>query len=115
MTKSIALACALTIGISASAFAQTTQTSVVGASGDPSYPVQVTASNGIVYKCERDVENRNGVPVRVCVRDELADADQFLRDNSALKNGLIAAGVVALVLLLASSIDGDDSAPTFGG
>ncbi|TMM54561.1 hypothetical protein [Sulfitobacter sabulilitoris] len=95
MTRFLASAAALTFALVAStASAQdVTQTGVVGESGVAGYPVQITASNGIVYNCEAEVGSQNGVPVRTCVR---ANATTGITDNGAYA---AAAGVVLVAFL----------------
>lgn len=114
MRTTFALASTLMIGFGGAAFAQTTQTSVVGASGDPSYPLQVTGSNGVQYKCENETENRNGVTVRSCVRDTSDGAGVFGSGTTEVGTGAIAAGAVGLIVI-AASLDGSDSATTTTG
>lgn len=86
---------------------QTQQTSVVGTSGDATYSVQVTGSDGVTYNCLPTLRVQGGVQYRTCVKAGAAAVS-----NGALVGGTLGgAGVggavlFALVVALAAGDDG---------
>lgn len=93
-----------------SAFAQTTQTSVAGASGDPVYSLRVNASDGVTYNCKPEIETIAGVQVRECVRADRGPG--LIAAGEGLTTGAGAAAVGLLVLAVAAGGGGDNSATT---
>ena len=80
---------------------ETTQQSVIGASGDPIYSVQIAGANGATYNCRPDIQTVGGRLVRQCRRLNGVANGQLLGGTLAAP-GALAAGAV-LVLLAASS------------
>lgn len=80
---------------------ETTQASVNGPSGDPTYSVQITGANGEIYNCRPDIQTVAGQLVRRCQRLSGVVNGQLL-GGSLSTGGALAAGAV-LVLLAAGS------------
>ncbi|WP_299141038.1 hypothetical protein [uncultured Tateyamaria sp.] len=86
---------------------ETTQQTVVGASGDPVYSVQVTGVNGETYNCRPDIQTVNGQLVRRCQRLNVVNGQ--LLGGSLATTGAIAAAAIVLVALAS---DGGSSTTT---
>ncbi|MEO0668061.1 MAG: hypothetical protein AAFZ99_09115 [Pseudomonadota bacterium] len=91
----------------------TTQASVGGATGDPTYSVRVIGADGVAYNCRPDVTQVDGSPARLCRR-----ATGGGGGNGALEGGTITAGgaaaigVVAIALVAGSDSDDSTTAST---
>ena len=91
------------------AWAQATQTSVLGNSGNPAYPVQVQADNGVVYHCKSNIETIDGSPARRCVRPDDDGGTVF---GSGTAGGISNAPVIAAGLLLVIAAASGSSSTT---
>ena len=101
---SIAAAVALT---ATSSFAQvTSQENVLGASGNPAYPLEVQGANGVIYNCENEIVMIDGVNARRCVRE--GQGGLFANGSGMAAGGAAAAGILLLAVLL----DDDDNNST---
>jgi hypothetical protein len=101
-----AMAFALSAGVATAQ--ETTQTGVLGASGDPVYSLQVQGANGVIYNCMPEVQVVDGVRARRCV----ASGEGTLRDAG---QGLTEAGPAIgalLVVLVAIGSGGGGSSTT---
>ncbi|WP_417770666.1 hypothetical protein [Stappia sp.] len=78
----------------------TTQETVIGASGDPVYSVQIVGANGVVYNCLPDLVVKDGLTVRQCRR--VGSGGSVTLDGTG--PAAIAAGLV-----LVAVISADDS------
>lgn len=105
--KTFITAAAATALMATGAFAQATQTGVVGASGDPTYSLQVTASNGQTYNCIPQVQTIAGVPSRQCV-----NANPAAGGLGGLGAGLGAGGGVAAAALVVLAVAAGGSSST---
>lgn len=92
-------------------FAQTKQTSVVGTSGDSTYSVQVTGSDGQTYNCLPKLRIEDGVKYRTCVLDGAVIAGNGALTGGTLSGGAVAGGVV-FALLVAAAAGGDGAVGT---
>ena len=81
---------------------ETTQASVNGPSGDPTYSVQITGANGETYNCRPDIQTVNGQLVRRCQRLNGVVNGQLL-GGSLTTGGALAAGAVLILLAAGSS------------
>jgi len=86
---------------------ETTQQTVVGASGDPVYSVQVSGVNGETYNCRPDIQTVNGQLVRRCQRLNVVNGQ--LLGGSLTTTDAIAAAAFVFVALAA---DGGSSTTT---
>ncbi|MEO0400862.1 MAG: hypothetical protein AAF214_00645 [Pseudomonadota bacterium] len=112
MRKTIqsAVVCAVT-GLPVAA-QDTTQQSVVGASGNPIYSVQVVGQNGVTYNCLPDLQRIESQLVRRCQRLNAAGGTSNGLLGGSLSTGL-AAGAVAFVLVaVAAGSDGSTATTT---
>ena len=98
MTRFLATAAAMTLafGVSAVSAQEAMQTGVTGQSGNLDYPLQITASNGLVYNCKAEIENVGGQAQRTCVR---ANSGTGISENAAVA---AAGGAVAIALIVAN-------------
>lgn len=102
MKRIITTAMALALGAGIAQAQDTTQTGVLGQSGDPVYSLQVQGANGVIYNCIPEVKVIDGVRARECIpadRAGLFDAGEGLTDAAAP----IAAGVLAIVAIAGGS------------
>ncbi|MDG1470077.1 MAG: hypothetical protein P8Q26_00735 [Ascidiaceihabitans sp.] len=93
-------------------FAQDTQqSSVIGASGDTVYSVQVSGSDGVTYNCLPNLRVENGIRYRDCIRDGAA-----LAGNGTLLGGTLsgssAAGAIVVALVVAAAFGDDGTVAT---
>ncbi len=105
--KTLITAAAATALMATSAFAQATQTGVVGQSGNATYPLQVTASDGNTYNCSADIRVVQGVARRTCVNANASGLGE-------LGSGITAGGAAALftLVVLAATSGGSSSTTT---
>ena len=107
MKSLISLAAAGLLASAAAVSAQPVQTAVLGDSGNPAYPLQVQASNGVLYHCEAELTSLNGQTARECIRP---GGDLFAAGNGIAVAGAVAAG--ALLILAIADDDDDDTTTT---
>ncbi|MEL6889472.1 MAG: hypothetical protein AAFO86_12290 [Pseudomonadota bacterium] len=89
----------------------TTQASVGGATGDPTYPVRVIGADGLAYNCRPDLTAVDGSPARLCRRATGGGGgNAALEGGTITAGGAVAIGVVAIALVAGS--DSDDSTTT---
>lgn len=93
--------------------AQPVQTGVVGNTNDPIYPLEITADNGVTYKCKEQIKTVNGKPVRECQR---GGGGTVFGAGTAAGIGLLpgAVGAVVGLGLIASDSNGGTSTTTTG-
>jgi hypothetical protein len=111
MKNLMAITAAIALAATAAAAQDTTQASVLGESGDPTYSLQVQGANGVIYNCSPDIETIDGISARRCVTSGgsgLAGAGAGLAGGPA-----IGVGVLALLAIAAGS-DGSTSTTTTG-
>lgn len=111
MRNLMAITAAVALAATAAIAQDTTQASVLGESGDPTYSLQVQGANGVIYNCVPDIETIDGVRARRCVTtggSGLAGAGTGLAGGPA-----IGVGVLALVAIAGAS-GGSSSTTTTG-
>lgn len=97
MKNLLAITAAVALSATASVAQVTTQSSIAGPSGDPSYPLSVQGANGVQYACKDSTEVRDGVVVRACRGNTGGLAAE---GNAVAMGGAALAGVVFLALVL---------------
>ena len=110
MKSTLKFAAAALLLSGTSVLAQPVQTAVLGDSGNPAYPLQVQASNGVLYHCEAELVSLNGQTARECIRP--GDDNLFAAGNGIAVAGAVAAG--ALLILAIADDDDDDTTSTTG-
>jgi uncharacterized iron-regulated membrane protein len=84
---------------------QTTQQTVLGASSNPDYPLQVEGGDGILYNCKSEIgQTLEGRAARTCIR--ATEADTIFRSGTGLTQ---AAPALALIVVGAAFASGSDS------
>ncbi len=112
MKTLMAITAAVAFSAGAVAAQETTQTGVIGESGNATFSVQVQGANGNVYNCRPEIETIDGVRARRCV---LAGGGGGLAGAGAGLTGGVGAGLGALVLVaIAAGSDGSSSTTTTG-
>lgn len=107
---------AVTAGLVATAASaqQTTQQSVVGASGDAVYSVQVVGANGLTYNCLPTLDTVAGQLVRRCLQVNAAGVTPT--PNGGLLGGTLGtvpiAAVAAVALIAVVAADGSSTSTT---
>jgi len=80
----------------------TTQSSVVGPSGDAVYSEQIVGANGVVYNCRPDPVSRQGVMVRLCQNASAGAAANGTLGGLGGAGAAAAAGLVLVALVVAN-------------
>tara|TARA_R100000935_G_C2758070_1_gene132469 strand:+ start:351 stop:692 length:342 start_codon:yes stop_codon:yes gene_type:complete len=86
-------------GAASAQTATTTQASVLGASSDAVYSLQVQGANGVVYNCKPDPVSVDGDAARACVR---ADSAGLFDAGAGIGNAGAAAGAALVLIAIAS-------------
>lgn len=97
--------------LAGTAFAQTTQTGVLGPSEDSEYALRVEGANGVIYNCKDAVVNIDGADSRECVR-EGAGGGSIFEGGDGLAAGAAAGGAAIVVLLVAGKSDNSSTTTT---
>lgn len=108
MKNLFAITAAVALSVTGAVAQVTTQSSIIGQSGDADYPLRVLGGNGLEYICKDVTEIRDGVTVRPCRSTDNGLANE---GNSVAVGGGAFAGVVFLALVLD---DGSSSTTTTG-
>ena len=110
MKKIFALAAAVAMSVATVASAETTQTGILGDSGDADYPIRVQGADGRVYVCKADTfVAEDGQTKRACRGD--GSAGPLWAAGAGLgAGGAVAAGALLIVVLAAN--DGSTSTTT---
>tara|TARA_R110002124_G_scaffold99728_2_gene245934 strand:+ start:1831 stop:2181 length:351 start_codon:yes stop_codon:yes gene_type:complete len=101
MKKIFALTAAIAMSVAAGVSAETTQTAVLGDTGNAQYPLRVQGADGRIYICEAGTfVDTDGVTKRRCQGD---DASPLFAAGAGLAGGgAVAAGALLLVVLAAN-------------
>lgn len=96
--------------LATSAMAQaTTESSVLGESGDDVYSLRVQGDNGVLYNCKPGlVETEDGSPARACIRAD--EGGDVFAQGDGIAQAAPAVGVVLVAAAVASG--GDDNGTT---
>ena len=110
MKKLFALSAVIAMSVSSGAIAATTQTAILGDSGNAQYPLRVQGADGMVYICKADTfVDTDGVTKRACRGD---DTNPLFAAGAGLAGGGAVAAGVLLVAVLAASAGARSSAWT---
>ncbi|MDA7424412.1 hypothetical protein [Thalassococcus lentus] len=100
-TSLYATALAVSLSNAANAQAVTTQEEVGGSTGDAVYSVRVVGADGVEYNCRPELEQRDGVPTRLCRRHGGSVTGNSMQGS--LSTGGLIGGLLAVVALAATS------------